>query len=77
MTLEECEDAYLRLSEEIFNPKRSVFSPLRGKDFLQANGKFDHKVLEEEIKRIIVKRPKFASEGESTLLQDPDPHCKV
>jgi hypothetical protein len=74
MTLDECEGAYLKLSERIFNPKRSKFSPFRGKDFLLADGKFDYKVLEEGIKHIISQNPAF---DESTLLKDPDPRCKV
>jgi nitrite reductase/ring-hydroxylating ferredoxin subunit len=74
MTLNECEDAYLNLSERIFTPKRSIFSPLRGKDFLLADGKFDYKALEEAIKDIIGRTPGF---DESSLLKDPDPQCKV
>jgi hypothetical protein len=74
MTLNECEDAYLNLSEQIFELKRSKFNPLRSKDFLLADGKFDYKVLEEAIKDIIVRNPGF---DESALLKDPDPQCKV
>jgi hypothetical protein len=74
MTLNDCEDAYLNLSERIFNLKRSKFNPLRSKDFLLANGKFDYKALEEAIKDIIVGNPRF---DESALLKDPDPQCKV
>lgn len=74
MTLDECEDAYLSLSERIFSPRRSKFNPLRGKDFLLADGKFDYKILEETIKEIIVRNPKF---DESALLKDSDPQCKV
>ena len=74
MTLNECEDAYLSLSERIFTPKRSTFNPLRSKDFLLADGRFDYKILEEVIKDIIVQNPGF---DESALLKDPDPYCKV
>jgi hypothetical protein len=70
ITLDKCEDAYLNLSEQIFNPKRSKFNPLRSKDFLLADRKFDYKVLEEAIKDIIVRIPGFE---ELTLLKDPDP----
>ena len=73
MTLEECRTAYLKLSEQIFNPRRTKFNVVgRAKDFLLANGKFDWMELEEAIKEIIGhKLP------ESTLLQNLDPQCKV
>jgi hypothetical protein len=74
MTLDECEDAYLNLSSRIFEPRRSKFNPLRSKDFLLADGKFDYKILEEAIKEVIVQNPEF---DESALLKDPDPRCKV
>lgn len=75
MTLDECEDAYLNLSDQIFNPKRAKFDPRRSKDFLLANGKFDHKILEKAIKNIIVQ--KLGSDEQSALLKEPDPRCKV
>lgn len=60
MTLEECEDAYLRLAEKIFSPRRSTMNPLRVPDYFQANGKFDHEVLENavrfELKRLAESR---------------------
>jgi len=74
MTLDECEKAYLNLSERIFIPKRSTLNPLRSKDFLLADGKFDYKVLEKAIKDIIVRDRGLE---ESTLFQDSDPQCKV
>jgi hypothetical protein len=76
MTIDECEAAYLRLSERIFDPKRSKVNVIgRGIDFLQANGKFDAKALEDAIKETI--RDKGLQEDE--LLQDPDfdPPCRV
>jgi len=72
MSLDECEAAYLCLSKRIFNPKRNKFNPLRSKDFLLADGKFNTQVLEDAIKEIV--RTKFE---ESTLLQDPNSQCKV
>lgn len=74
MTLDQCEDAYLKLSEQIFTPKRSKYNLLRGKDFLLADGKFDHEILEKAIKDIIVQDLGF---DESTLLKDSDPKCNV
>jgi hypothetical protein len=73
MTLEECQTAYLKLSERIFNPRRAKLNVVgRAKDFLLTNGKFDWMELEEAIKEIIGRKL-----PESTLLQDPDPQCKV
>ncbi|KAE8442348.1 hypothetical protein EG329_003419, partial [Mollisiaceae sp. DMI_Dod_QoI] len=75
MSLDECERAYLELSERIFTPKRSFSNYLlRSKDFLRADGKFDHKVLEGAVKSIIARNPGL---DESTLLKDSDPQCKV
>ena len=53
MTLKECEEQYLKLGKEIFEPKRSKWDGRRLVDFLKANEKFDAAVLEESIKRII------------------------
>jgi len=74
MSLDECENAYLNLSERIFSPKRSKFNLFRGKDFLLADGKFDYKVFEKGIKYIVSQNQGF---DESTLLKDPDPQCHV
>ena len=73
MTLEECEDAYLRLAEKIFSPKRSTINPLRVPDYFQANGKFDHRVLEDavrfELKRLAKSRNIPVVPGLQTGLQ--------
>ena len=54
MSAEECKDAYLRLSERIFRPKRKGTALVnRGKDLWQAKGRFDSKELEEAIKETI------------------------
>lgn len=76
MSLDECEDAYLGLSKRIFEPKRPKWNKAgRGKDFLMANGRFDHRILEEAIKEIVSKR---LGMEESTLLHESaDPQCKV
>jgi hypothetical protein len=56
MSLDECEAAYLNLSQKIFTPKHSKADiPGRLYDFLQANGKFDSKPLEDCIKDILKK----------------------
>lgn len=75
MTLEECEDSYLKLSERIFTPTRhwlNIFG--QGKDFLQADGRFDANALETAIKECI--RTKMP---EDTLLMDQEtnPSCRV
>lgn len=54
LSIDECETAYLKLSEQIFNPKRHKMNfPGKAKDFLHANGRFDADVLKEAIKDII------------------------
>jgi hypothetical protein len=73
MTLGECEEAYLKLSKRIFQPKRGKFSKgLKVVDFLQANGRFDPKVLEDVIKECISSKLL-----EDSLLKDPSLSCKV
>ena len=75
MTLEACEDAYLKLSKKIFTP-RSGNILMQKMDFLNANGKFDEKVLENAIKECIkIKFPEMSPEN--VLLKDPDPSCKT
>ena len=75
MSVNDCEAAYLRLSEGIFHPKRHAWNFVgKGKDFLMADGKFDSDVLTTEIKKLIYGTCKL-SEGE--LLKDEDSRCKV
>jgi hypothetical protein len=73
MKLEDCEDAFLCLSEQIFTPRRSrtnIFG--QAKDFLQVDGRFDAKVLEEAIKECI-----STVADRDVLLKDPESSCKV
>ncbi|WJG35915.1 acyl transferase/acyl hydrolase/lysophospholipase, partial [Fusarium oxysporum Fo47] len=56
MSLKECEEAYLKLGEEIFAPKRARWDGRRLVDFVQANEKFDSSILERSIKAIIGKK---------------------
>jgi hypothetical protein len=73
MSLDECEEAYLRLSGRIFEPKRGKFGGgLKALDFLQANGRLDSTVLEEVIKECI--SSKFP---EDILLKDSSTSCRV
>lgn len=73
MKLSYCEDAYLQLSEKIFQPRRTkanIFS--QAKDFLQADGRFDAEVLEAAMKDCI-----STVADRDVLLQDPESTCKV
>ena len=55
MALDDCEAAYLRLSESIFTPKRTELNLLdRAKDKWKASGKFDHKGLESFVVDVII-----------------------
>ena len=75
MTLDECQDAYLRLSERIFNPRRHNLNYAgQAKDFLFANGRFDSQELEAAIKEILVDRCKVPVDE---LLQEIDGKCHV
>lgn len=74
MTLDECEDAYTRMSERIFKPKRSSHNYFgRGKDLFGADGRFDSEELEDAIKEIILNRQLL----EGSLLKDPESPCNV
>jgi hypothetical protein len=74
MTLDECEAAYLKLSERIFNPRRRPANMLgRANDLLQAAGRFDTDTLREAIQQII----RDADCPEDALLKNLDSACKV
>lgn len=74
MTLEECEDAYLKLSKRIFTAKRSRWNkPMQALDFLEADGKFDAEILELAIREVI-KAKEGSDEG---LLKHDESSCKV
>lgn len=69
MSTKECMDAYVSLSDAIFQKKKHRLS-LKGK----TQGRFDHKELERCIKQIIVK----SGRKEDVLLEDTDESgCKV
>ena len=75
MSLDECEAAYLNLSRKIFTPTHSKANlPGRLYDFLQANGKFDSKPLEECIKDIL---EKYDLPETELLKEDNSDACKV
>jgi len=74
MSLDECEDAYTKMSERIFKPKRSSHNYFgRSSDFLGATGRFDSAELEDAIKEIIVHH----QVKEGAPLKDPESPCKV
>lgn len=73
MSVQVCEDAYLKLSEAIFTTQRqkhNIFG--RTEDFLLANGRFDSNALAHAIRECT--KIKFP---EDVLLKDPDSSCKV
>jgi hypothetical protein len=52
MSIDQCEEAYVKFSQEIFTPRRT--SSLGQKlDFINAKGKFSTEALEANIKRLI------------------------
>ena len=75
MSLDECEEAYKALSEQIFTPIRDAVDPRRVYDFLKANGKFDEKPLERCIKDTI--RSRRLDPDDLLRDFDEDTSCKV
>lgn len=76
MTLDECEEAYMTMAKEIFQPKRSRMNPLRAVDYIQANERFDSKSMERIIKDIIAQR---TGDPNHRLMDQTEkqPSCKV
>lgn len=72
MTLEECEDAYLDLSRDIFKPLRNKVNPKKYTDMWHAKASFDTKALEQAIQKTIV-----AKQPLDSLLYDDESDCKV
>ena len=73
MSLQECEDAYLQLSQRIFSPARAKGNVIgRGYDFYQANGKFSSAPLEDGIRDLLLNR----GFRDDELLFEPDPSKK-
>lgn len=74
MSLDECEEAYLKLSESVFNPRRHSSNVIgRVTDLILVKGKFDTQELENSIKGTIEARNFHVDE----LLQDEESQCKV
>ena len=74
MSINDCEKAYLKFSESVFNPKR-YSSNLVGRvtDKILVKGRFDTQELENSIKRTIESQNFQVDE----LLQDEESQCKV
>jgi len=74
MSLNDCEKAYLTLSESVFDPKRHP-SNLVGRvtDMILVKGRFDTQALENSIKTTIGAQNFHFDE----LLQDEESQCKV
>ena len=77
MTLDECYQAYIDMSKEIFKPRRNKYSWLKLKDRFAMAERFDSKAFEKIIRKIIKDR---TGEEQYPLLQDgkdrPSP-CQV
>lgn len=75
MSIDECEEVYVKLTQKIFVPKRSGTNIIgRGIDFVNAQGKFSSEVLEAGIKDIV--KSKGFSEDE-LFFHQVDDECKV
>ncbi|OBR02356.1 Ankyrin repeat protein [Colletotrichum higginsianum IMI 349063] len=76
MTIEECENAYIRLAETIFKPKRWKYDCFsRGLDFFSASERYDSSKLEDVAKAII--KTRTGSEEAPLLDLNEDAECRV
>ena len=77
MTVQECIDAYIRLSEQVFVPKRSRLS-LVGKAVAKWNMKetFDSEKLKKAIQESVAKYDK-SQDPNVKLRIDDEPNCRV
>jgi len=69
MSIDECIDAYLQLSDRIFQKKRHRLT-IKGK----IQGRFDSEELERAVKEIITKQ---GLQEDALLKDEPDAACKV
>lgn len=69
MSIDECIDAYLQLSDRIFRKKRHRLT-IKGK----IQGQFDSEELERAVKEIITKR---GLQEDALLKDESDAACKV
>jgi len=75
MSIDECEEVYLELSQKIFVPHRSKANIVgQGLDLVNARGKFSSEALEAGIKNVV--KSKGFSEDQLFYNQD-DGGCKV
>ena len=74
MTLDQCEAAYMKLSSNVFKKSRSSADPRRIYDFLEANGKFSPKPLEDTVAEML--RDRDLADNELLKNHDPDA-CRV
>jgi hypothetical protein len=75
MTIDQCEEAFVDMSEKIFTPRRSQGNFVgQGLDFVNARGKFSTETLEACVKDVV--RSRELSEDELFYKQGND-GCKV
>jgi hypothetical protein len=77
MSLKECEEAYLKLGKDIFEPKRGKWDGRRLIDFVQANEKFDSSILESSIRTIIGEKTGDENTPLKPFDTPADGDCKV
>ena len=74
MSINECEAAYLKMMEGVFNPKRHPANLVgRATDAVLVKGRFDTEELERSIKKVI----QAANFHVDELLKDDESQCKV
>lgn len=78
MDVTSCIDAYLKISGEVFqSKKRSILNVLgKARDMWHVQGKFDHRRLENAMKRII-QRARLDPEAKLKDVSQGEPGCRV
>ncbi|KAI1387387.1 uncharacterized protein F4822DRAFT_406280 [Hypoxylon trugodes] len=74
MSVQDCIDAYGKLSERVFKPRKRSFNVVgKGKDLWSLSGAFDADELAQAIREVVVQ----AGEDGNAKLLEADPGCKV
>jgi hypothetical protein len=75
MSIDQCEDVYVDLSERIFTERRAAGNVIgQGLDFFNARGKFSTDILEAAIKDVVKSR---GFSEEELFFNQSDDGCKV
>jgi patatin-like phospholipase/acyl hydrolase len=75
MDIEECINAYIQISKDVFQPKKKKFDILgRASDALKVLGRFDSEALKRGIQEIVAQSGEIR---DAKLKVDSEPKCRV